>query len=492
MKRTFIRKQCSKLTLCRFGGSLATVLALAGCVTTGTSEDGPGQIDSAAQPVVGGAVAADDPQAALIGRQVLDAGGNAVDAAAAMAMAMAVTLPSRVGLGGGGVCLVHAPDAATVRVVDFLPRRTTGRASAPVFVSGLAAMHAAYGASPWEDLIAPAEDLARAGHRVSDALAADLASVSSMFARIPSVARVFSGLGGTMAPAGQTVTQPDLAEVLALVGSHGAAAITGGDLPATYAAAAGNAGFALPEEEVRLAEVAWAEPITVPMGGDQLALAPRDSAGGPEQARILQVLATGGGLDGLDDGARGQRLFDAQRQGLDAPGDAAAGATLAAIAEDGTAVACGFTLNGLFGTGHIASGTGIFIAGQPRPRTRVLGGLALVVNEPLNAALFAGGGADHTAALSVPLAESVLAQRPVGTAIATPRLAPDGSGGAVAEIGIDPAVMAAMSEAGVPLREVPVLGRGTAVACDREDSRNQTCHGAGDGRLRGSGTRTRT
>ena len=133
-----------------------------------------------------GGVAADEPRAALIGRDVLSAGGSAADAATAVYFALAVTLPSSASLGGGGVCLVHDTPSARTEAIRFLARRPadvppgTARPSAvPGNPRGFFALHSKYGVLRWEQVVAPAEGLARFGTPVSRALARDLKQVGT-------------------------------------------------------------------------------------------------------------------------------------------------------------------------------------------------------------------------------------------------------------------------------------------------------------------------
>ena len=52
-----------------------------------------------------GGVVADDPQATVVGRDILSAGGSAADAVTAMYFTMAVVKPTNAALGGGGLCV---------------------------------------------------------------------------------------------------------------------------------------------------------------------------------------------------------------------------------------------------------------------------------------------------------------------------------------------------------------------------------------------------
>ncbi|MEA2286828.1 MAG: gamma-glutamyltranspeptidase / glutathione hydrolase, partial [Solirubrobacteraceae bacterium] len=162
-------------------------------------------------PVTGqlGVIATESPAAARVGRGVLEAGGNAIDAAAATVFALNVARPQSCGIGGGGF-LLYRSRTGKVRALDF--RETAGAAATPAMFTGpglhkdftghltvgvpgvVAGMDAAlsrYGTLKLADVIAPAEELAREGFRVPASMEAAIRSEGDRIVKFPGTAALF-------------------------------------------------------------------------------------------------------------------------------------------------------------------------------------------------------------------------------------------------------------------------------------------------------------
>ncbi|HUN53031.1 MAG TPA: gamma-glutamyltransferase, partial [Candidatus Sulfotelmatobacter sp.] len=137
-----------------------------------------------------GGVVSDEPQATLIGRDVLAHGGTAADAAAAMYFALAVTYPGAASLGGGGACVVYDRTLNKGYALDFEPKRAArpGAVAVPGNVRGMMALQSRFGRLRWGQILAPAESLATIGHPLSRATARELAVLGPELLRDPGLA----------------------------------------------------------------------------------------------------------------------------------------------------------------------------------------------------------------------------------------------------------------------------------------------------------------
>jgi gamma-glutamyltranspeptidase/glutathione hydrolase len=202
-----------------------------------------------------GAAVADEPRAAVVARDVLSAGGSAADAAVALYFALSVTMPSTAALGGGGVCLVHDSEKKTTEVLDFLPRAAPdGRVAVPLAVRGMAALQARYGKLRWEQLLGPAEQMARLGTPTSRALARELATAADSLSQDPEMARIFLRADGTPLQEGDPLRQEMLGSVLTQLRIKGAGEFYTGPLAHTIADAAQSLGAPLTIEALRNAK----------------------------------------------------------------------------------------------------------------------------------------------------------------------------------------------------------------------------------------------
>lgn len=121
-------------------------------------------------------VAAAHPDAVAAGIEILDAGGNAVDAAIATGFAISVVEPYASGIGGGGATLLAGPSKGPigydyrekVAVDGNIPDSGTG---VPGMVHGMATLHEDHGSMEWDELLEPAIELAADGFEVTELLA---------------------------------------------------------------------------------------------------------------------------------------------------------------------------------------------------------------------------------------------------------------------------------------------------------------------------------
>lgn len=314
----------------------------------------------------GGYVVADEPQAALIARNVLEKGGTAVDAAVSLYFTLAVTQPQAASLGGGGICLVHDRSARSTQSVEFLPRRASagGPVAIPGNVRGFALMHARYGQTSWSSLLAPAERLAATGTPVSRAMAQSIQ-------RHAGIIRSDQALGrGLLAPTGlplkelDEATQIELASTLGLVRSRGVSALYAGDAAQTLADAIKAAGGNVSADDLQHYRPTVNEAGSISAGAVTLRI-PSSNVGAGTFAEKLWT-----NLQGIapTDGAGAARAADNVALELGAPGklpDDLGSTGFAVATANGDAVACAVTNNGAFGTGRTASGMGIILARSP-------------------------------------------------------------------------------------------------------------------------------
>ncbi|HEY3496425.1 MAG TPA: gamma-glutamyltransferase family protein, partial [Polyangiaceae bacterium] len=248
-----------------------------------------------------GAVTSAEANATRAGVGVLEAGGNAVDAAVATAAALAVTHPSAGNLGGGGFMLVRPPGGPT-SAIDFrenAPGSLTrpdfdrmiaakGRGPAaigvPGSVAGLLLAHRRFGKLSRERVFQPAIVLARGGHVLGRHQAALIAASWQPLRADPAASKIFGTPRGTPLPAGTRLLQSDLAGTLERVAALGEAGFYAG---ATAQAVTSASGGRISQADLAAYQARFRDPLAVRYRGYDIETMPAPSAGGPALAGML-------------------------------------------------------------------------------------------------------------------------------------------------------------------------------------------------------------
>jgi len=255
------------------------------------------------------AVAMPDSYSADAAMQVLQEGGNAIDAAITAQFVLAVTLPEAGNVGGGGFMTIKFEDST-----DFLDYREMAPESAhrdmyldeqgnvkpyeslfgakasgiPGTVAGMWAAHKKYGTLDWERLLAPAVDLAEQGFVVHEKLANNIAHYIER-AEEEGINNNFSEYFAR-AKAGTTFKQPELAKTLKAIQQQGKDGFYKGDVAKHIVDFMQQNGGLITYEDLLAYKAVWRKPLHLNWQGYELVTAPPPSSGGVAVAQWIGML----------------------------------------------------------------------------------------------------------------------------------------------------------------------------------------------------------
>lgn len=262
----------------------------------------------------GGVVASESPAASRVGLQVLDDGGNAVDAAVAATFALNVARPQSCGIGGGGFMVYRGADGENA-ALDFresAPAAITPEAfqgegiynaytghktvGVPGTVAGMDAALDRYGTISLSEAISPAESLAREGVEVTEPVSDEMGNNLGRLKLFPESRKLFLVGGKKPYEPGSILVQPELADTLALLAREGSAAFYEGEISEQIVAGMHQAGDypgdegLMTSEDLAGYEAKWREPLLGEYRGRDVIAMPPPTSGGIATIEMLNIL----------------------------------------------------------------------------------------------------------------------------------------------------------------------------------------------------------
>lgn len=256
-----------------------------------------------------GAVVTAHPEASDVGVEILQQGGNAVDAAVAVKFALAVVYPNAGNLGGGGFMVYRGSDGA-ISGLDFrekapglahrdmyldengdpiseLSLRGHLAAGVPGSVDGMVKAHERYGKMDWATLLEPAIRLATEGFPLTERQARELNSRVESFTKYnPNGTALLKEEGEWTA--GDLLVQPDLAKTLILIRDQGRAGFYEGDVAALIVAEMERGNGIISLEDLKNYHAQWRDPVVGNYRGHKVISMSPPSSGGVGLMALLK------------------------------------------------------------------------------------------------------------------------------------------------------------------------------------------------------------
>ncbi len=269
-----------------------------------------------------GMVASDSPHASRAGLEILQAGGNAIDASVAVSFALGVTRPYSTGLGGGGFLIARFADgrilvrdsretAPAAAMADmFIVQEDAASGGPPpsryghlaVAVPGLLAGRcrtlAEHGTMPLAKVMAPAIRLAKEGFPVDEHYVKQTVDVLKRYQRYPELIRSCSYVhrvhlrDGRLRSIGDTLAQPELGRLLEEISREGPDFFYRGPVASALAKEMRCHGGIITENDLAEYTVCDRKPVSASYRGYQVISMPPPSSGGIALIESLNILET--------------------------------------------------------------------------------------------------------------------------------------------------------------------------------------------------------
>lgn len=244
-----------------------------------------------------------------VGAKILKEGGNAFDSAIAVAFALAVVNPSAGNLGGGGFVIyfknnklftIDYREKAPIRssrdmflnpegdVVKGLSLESYLASGIPGTVAGLIQLHKDEASMPLEKLIAPAVILATEGFKLSEFQAQYLNKYAKKFKKNKEAEKIFVKEGGWRKD--DLLIQKDLGKSLSLIAKKGSKAFYDGDITKKILNDFKDNGGIFIKEDFLSYEIRKLEPLCGTYKSYEICSMPPPSSGGVAIIQMLNIL----------------------------------------------------------------------------------------------------------------------------------------------------------------------------------------------------------
>ncbi len=244
---------------------------------------------------------------------MLELGGNAIDAFAAMSFAISVERPHSTGLGGGGFLLYLPAGKKTPLAFDFreeAPRRAKANmyldkngnaipnkslvgalaSGVPGTVAGVLHVHKKFGKLPLATVMEPAISLAEKGFPVYAELAGALQDSAETLRKFPSSAAIFLHKDGSPLKEGELLVQTDLANTLRTITKNGAKGFYEGKIANELAASQKKWGGIITMKDLARYKVKERKAVHTDFKGYEIYSMPPPSSGGVHVLEALNML----------------------------------------------------------------------------------------------------------------------------------------------------------------------------------------------------------